>query len=280
MALRNPGVTGFPAFGPRIDRRIIYHPRLHGMEAPLDLPTSSPASPNLSFTIGEGDLYTLDPAGGLIPTQSSTDAFSTRYFVYVLLCYRNQNASSRNLQSYYRSTGTSYTACGYAAIGAGKYKTQLISMGNYFAGAVGGTVDLKLEANGADVSVIWAYLIIAPYYLLGSPGDSVTDIGKSFLDISCDISTASWIGGTATRDGLLRHYMHGATHSAAGSDITPNTLTNWNVAAWRSIWNGGCIVAAIPTDAQSTKWSADLASDSKAHGQVPYPTRIAYTPLL
>lgn len=276
--MSNNCLAGFPAFGPRVDTSITYHPVEYIPESPIVLPSALPDTAQVQFTINAASLPTWNP---VYPILHGTDnTFSNKYAVYTIMGFHNSGAASATIYPYYKSANPStFSSAGGGPIGAGKYKT-ICTRYSITALALNDVHEFKLYTGATStVELLWAYVVVVPNYLL-KMGD--TTVQNRVIDLEIDISQASWIGATNVQTpssgwDTFFFLMRDALGNATDSGCTANLRT--------SAYQGPKTIPSVmraPNASTNANvvWASDRSTDDKYHRQPYYPTRVAYTPIL
>lgn len=285
--MSNNNLAGFPAFRPRVDSTIIYHPREIVFDPAIELPTSAPATPQLEMTVAASDLPTIAPYD--VPFDAS-DTMAMRYTVYTIASFQNTGAGSATITAQWRSTGTTYNAITAipttGAVAAGKYKTITFSK-TLTSWSLGDTFQNKFYASAAGVNLLKAYVVILPRKI----GSGLSAVRLIDLDIS--VSGTSLIGAAACTNisnstnmqVMMPHYTpsSGQASLMAGISNTRNIIPAHTTPLY-SVSGTYAFICGVKSMADHSYdygyWSADSATENLYHLQPFYPTRIAYTPIL
>lgn len=285
--MSNNCLAGFPAFGPRVDTNITYHPKEIVFDPALELPTSAPETPQIQIPVSEGDLPSFSPF--LIPYMAA--AGGQDIYVPLLICsFYNSGASAATIYMQYNSSGTSYIQAGTGSIGAGKYKAST-STRTLTSWNVGSTLQFRCYASAAGVQLLRAYLVLIPRRIGGGlpaaanlynveiqtaaasliGAASCTSMHNSSLMMVNIMYRCPNLGGGATFSGLS--LQPGSYLNKIGAMTIPGTEdpnTRYFCGSKNMADQGGAILL----------WSSDSATENLYHLQPHYITRIAYTPIL
>lgn len=139
---RSPNCTGAPLFKGRVDVTITYpDPDETLLETPVALPTSEPASPQVSFTLATKHLPTWSP-------------FELPHSKMMMLYAGGKNTSGEKPTVYWRAkvNGANHSTGSYPNMSASIYWT-LNSLSLPVPASVGDVVDVYLWASGAGVEL-------------------------------------------------------------------------------------------------------------------------------
>lgn len=256
--MSNNCLAGFPAFGPRVETNITYHPKELLFDPAQDIPTSEPETAQVQFTIEQGDLPTF--ALYDIPFKVG-ELFYNKYACYLWISVQNPTAGSIGVTCKYKKANTpSWTTSG-SSIPAGNYGCDTVV--GLTLPALGDVQEVKVYANVAGAKLLKAYMFIMPNYL----GSGL--MGMSVADVEVDLIATSPIGGLAVTNSVSYWRQKISSNTSLSGDANIRVAVG---ELW-STWGFG--IAPSPTDI----WYKS-ATESLRHWCPYYPTRIAYTPIL
>ena len=148
---RSPNCTGAPLFKGRVDVSISYpDPDETLLETPVALPTSEPASPQVSYTLATKHLPTWSP-------------YELPHSKMMMLYAGGQNTSGGTLTVYWRVkvNGANHSTGSNSYVYASNYWT-LNSLNLPIPASVGDTVDVYLWASGAGVDLQYKAFACVP----------------------------------------------------------------------------------------------------------------------
>ncbi len=244
--MSNNCLAGFPAYGPRVDTSITYHPREIVLDPAFELPTSDPVSGNFQITVGANDLPAF--SSYVPPPISDPNAlFSDCYVTMVVIKVHNSTGASIRINERHATSDTpDWTSVQYTSVAAGADLT--------FVYAVAGHryPQMRLWAGAAGLTLVSAHLVILPRY-----------IGKGLVgvkDLVIDLSEASLTGYTINSTwGWYQKVNDGAKTSTAVSYVAAQ--------ADAAMGFGYPVIS-------SAFCSGNVSAQPR------YPTRVAYTPIL
>lgn len=251
--MSTPGsLIGFPSFGQVYDTEIVHSYQAFEPENPIDIPTSEPASPQVSFTILEQYL----PYGRPCPLGFTDGAsFADKYITHIPIVVYNPTAGAITCTAKDRTVGTTWGSGSSVSIAAGKYAV-FYSYG-LTTRNLDDTQDTKLYASAAGLQLISAYMIIYPnkLYIAPEPG----------INFKLTLGSTIALPLTSVSSGLVYSLRLAGIYNNLGYEITGSIQLN----AYTGNPNSGSSIAL------KTAWDNGLASPRYLCS--PYPMAIRYT---
>lgn len=260
--MSNNCLAGFPAFGPRVDTSITYHPTQTILETPLDLPTSEPGTAQVQIAIAAGHLPTFSPYQ--IPWSDGL-AETSKYGITLVAICKNESGASRTIYAKSKTANTPTWSSASSQITNNNYYAGFSSAG-ISAWSIGDTEEIKLYASDVGCKLIGYGMIITPT-LIGS------GIGKSLVALEIDSASAGFFSGwdgylQDTNKNLMLQFAFASTTYAITSGVKSTQL---------KAHEPNSVLGILTTGGISNGFRVNT---TPAYGFKVYPTRIAYTPIL
>lgn len=267
--MSNNCLAGFPAFGPRVDTKIIYPtPNTVTLPAGTYLPVdyTNKLQVDIPITSENTLLPYCEPYKLPLSPVNGPSKYGTPYKPLLIAQIKNNDAAARTVYWRYAATyAGSDTFGGTISVPAGYY--ACIAASAVFAWEYGKTDRLWFYSpSSTNVELVAVHRLIFPQFL------PLLNTAQAVKDIKIDVSTDSLLGGGAC-------YTTTASFLRASTPGLEYLNTEGNISKLAGSANATYGFVHYP-------WGVDSgiatvhATNPLYHWQHAYVTRIAYTPIL